>query len=406
MTRTERSFPVALRALAAACALFALAVFAPVTAEATPPVTTQSDVNAAAARVQAARDKLARLNAQQATVQQRLDAATAALDRQESALELVTADLTATQQRIDAATARYDTIQARLNERAAQAFMQGPGSSLDLILGAQSIAELSDRLEFVSTVAQSDAALAAQVENLRASLAIDEAHLRVVQAQREQKVADAQANEQQIQDDLAKVTSLQTQIASVFANAQSALAKVRKQKAAYDKYEQQLQQAMTTTVSHPSVALPPGFVNPLQVCPVQGSLSFTDGFGAPRYTGGFHLHQGVDIVATAGTPIVAPFDGTASSSYSTLGGNNVVVYGAGGYVFNAHLSSYTALSNGPVHTGDVIGYVGETGDAIGTHDHFEWHPNVVPPNWPASSYGYSDIDGAVNPYPLLVNICG
>jgi murein DD-endopeptidase MepM/ murein hydrolase activator NlpD len=404
MTRTERSFPVAFRALAAACALVALSVFAPITAGATPPVTTQADVNAALDKVQAARDELARLGAQKASIQQRLDAATADLDQQESALEEVTAELTATRDRIAAATARYETIQQRLNERAAEAFMQGPGSTLEVILGAQSFADLSDRMEYVNTLAQSDAALASRVENLRNSLAIDEANLRVLQAQQKQKVADAQAKEEQIQADLAKVTSLTARISSVYASAQATLAKVRKQKAAYDTYQRQLQQALAS-VATPSVKLPPGFVNPLQVCPVQGAVSFTDGFGAPRYTGGFHLHQGVDISAATGTPIVAPFDGTAAASYSVLGGNNVTVYGAGGYVFNAHLSSYTSLSNGPVHTGDVIGYVGETGDAIGSHDHFEWHPNVVPSPWPASSYGYTVIEGAVNPYPLLANVC-
>jgi murein DD-endopeptidase MepM/ murein hydrolase activator NlpD len=62
-----------------------------------------------------------------------------------------------------------------------------------------------------------------------------------------------------------------------------------------------------------------------------------------------------------------------------------------------------------VQAGDVIGYVGDTGDAKGTpHDHFEWHPTSVPANWPASFYGYVTIPGtsAVNPYPILKDICG
>ena len=40
------------------------------------------------------------------------------------------------------------------------------------------------------------------------------------------------------------------------------------------------------------------------------------------------------------------------------------------------------------------------------HDHFEFHPNVMPSSWPVSSYGYSIIEDAVNPYPLLVAACG
>ena len=58
-----------------------------------------------------------------------------------------------------------------------------------------------------------------------------------------------------------------------------------------------------------------------------------------------------------------------------------------------------------MHAGDVIGYVGDTGDAVGTpHDHFEFHPNVMPApgTWPESAYGYAIIEDAVNPYPLLV----
>ena len=108
------------------------------------------------------------------------------------------------------------------------------------------------------------------------------------------------------------------------------------------------------------------------VCPVDMPNAYTDNWGAPRYGGGFHLHQGIDIFAVEGTPIRAPFPGTAVAVPNTLGGLAVSVYGAEGYVYNAHLSEYGLL--GEVETGDVIGYVGSTGNASGPHDHFEWHP--------------------------------
>ena len=51
--------------------------------------------------------------------------------------------------------------------------------------------------------------------------------------------------------------------------------------------------------------------------------------------------------------------------------------------------------------------MGDTGDATGIpHNHFEFHPNVMPSSWPASYYGYSIIEDAINPYPLLVAACG
>ncbi len=117
---------------------------------------------------------------------------------------------------------------------------------------------------------------------------------------------------------------------------------------------------------------------PLQVCPVKGSGNFSDDFGAPRYAGGFHLHQGNDIFAAPGTPVVAPFDGVAVRTPNLLGGNAVEVIGRFGYVYNAHLAAYGR--SGPVKVGDIVGYVGNTGDAAGgpTHDHFEWHPGGGP----------------------------
>jgi murein DD-endopeptidase MepM/ murein hydrolase activator NlpD len=133
-----------------------------------------------------------------------------------------------------------------------------------------------------------------------------------------------------------------------------------------------------------------GGSGPLYICPVQGKGFFSDDFGAPRYAGGFHSHQGNDIFARLGTPIVAPFDGTATASPNSLGGLAVKVSGTQGYVYNAHLVQYGKL--GSVKAGTVIGYVGNTGDALGgpTHDHFEWHPGNGP---------------AVDPYPFLSAVC-
>jgi len=129
----------------------------------------------------------------------------------------------------------------------------------------------------------------------------------------------------------------------------------------------------------------------LRECPVRGAHVVANDFGyivQKRPGVPLHVHQGNDITAAYGAPIVAPFDGIAVASTNTLGGLAVDVYGAAGYVYNAHLSAYGKL--GRVKTGDVIGYVGSTGDAGGPHDHFEWHP---------------DNGAAVDPYPYLMAVC-
>jgi len=117
---------------------------------------------------------------------------------------------------------------------------------------------------------------------------------------------------------------------------------------------------------------------PLLVCPVDQPRHYRDDFGDPRYAGGFHRHEGIDVFAPEGTPIRAPFDGRVETSVSWAGGLQLYVYGRDGFVFNAHLSK--AGKTGRVPAGTVVGYVGNTGDARGgsTHDHFEWHPRGGP----------------------------
>jgi murein DD-endopeptidase MepM/ murein hydrolase activator NlpD len=111
-----------------------------------------------------------------------------------------------------------------------------------------------------------------------------------------------------------------------------------------------------------------------RVCPVPSYTTIANNFGIMVRLPGVpvHRHMGDDVSAPWGSPILAPFDGYASSGSSGLGGLEVRVHGDLGYVYNAHLSSLGTL--GYVHAGDVIGYVGDTGDAVGSHDHLEWHP--------------------------------
>jgi murein DD-endopeptidase MepM/ murein hydrolase activator NlpD len=127
-----------------------------------------------------------------------------------------------------------------------------------------------------------------------------------------------------------------------------------------------------------------------RVCPVDAPRYIHDDFGEIVNVEGVepHVHMGSDIEAPTWTPIRAPFDGYAWSSYSPLGGYQVRVRGDRGYVFNAHLIGYGNL--GWVGAGTIVGYVGDTGDSTAPHDHFEWHP------WDG---------GAVDPYYLLSLAC-
>jgi len=122
---------------------------------------------------------------------------------------------------------------------------------------------------------------------------------------------------------------------------------------------------------------------PMQTTP---RCAILDNFGDPRSGG--RSHEGVDILATLDQEVYAVADGVLKTQYvvggpnSSLSGNAwklVTSDGTGTYYFYAHLSRFAdgLVLGATVHQGDLIGYVGDTGDpGVGNyHLHFEVHPN-------------------------------
>ena len=135
------------------------------------------------------------------------------------------------------------------------------------------------------------------------------------------------------------------------------------------------------------------------VFPVYGTASFGDSFGAPRPNVPGGWHHGEDIFARLGTPLLAVADGTLHTiGFNKIGGYRLWLRDTSGNEFYyAHLSAYSplAVEGRRVEAGDVVGFVGDTGDAEGgtPHLHFEIHPAAM------AGLGY---DGVVAPYPILL----
>jgi murein DD-endopeptidase MepM/ murein hydrolase activator NlpD len=112
--------------------------------------------------------------------------------------------------------------------------------------------------------------------------------------------------------------------------------------------------------------------------PVGGQANFTDDWWYPRFTPVFHLHEGTDIFGAAGTPVRAPADGVLKQSDGPVGGlASYVTADDGTYYYMAHLAGYPPdqKTGQRVKTGDVVGYLGDSGNAKGgaPHVHFEVH---------------------------------
>jgi len=146
--------------------------------------------------------------------------------------------------------------------------------------------------------------------------------------------------------------------------------------------------------------------------PVAGMARYTDDFLMPRLVPYPHLHQGTDIFADFGTPIVASGPGRVQSEDSApVGGLEMWVSGDDGVnYYYAHLLSFsdTAKPGQAVGPGTVLGYVGNTGDAAGgpPHLHFEIHPpwsgrdRVLASGVPIAGIATSSA-GALNPKAIL-----
>jgi peptidoglycan hydrolase CwlO-like protein len=289
-------------------------------------------------------------------------------------------------------------LQSSLDARARDVYIEGPAGVLELILEAHSLKDLTDRFSFLDAISRGDATVADGLEAQRQELADLRATL-----------TDYQDQEQDLRASLVgKTQQLEARWESEEAARADLQDKVDQAQGIVKDLEEKLRQELIDQygfVGGGAVGPAPGG-GPFSWCPVDPPRSFSDDFGAPRYAGGYHPHAGNDILAPEGTPIRAPFDGVAVDSTNGLGGNAVSVTGAAGHVYNAHLSAFGTL--GQVSAGTIVGYVGNSGDAQGgpTHDHFEWHPDVIPPDLHESPYGYTVIGDAIDPYPFLLAACG
>ncbi|HVM09062.1 MAG TPA: peptidoglycan DD-metalloendopeptidase family protein [Acidimicrobiales bacterium] len=266
---------------------------------------------------------------------------------------LLEARLTQLEAEKAAAVARLQKARSQLKKRAVAGYMGSPAAPINQVLSATDFNDLSRRFELLSAVIEADRNRITEYNAAREAVGYE----------LEQVVAALDARR-----------AAQLVATTVLDGADSAL------------LAKQIQLA--------AVQAGGGIVGAGFVFPVGGPHSYSDTFGAPRMFGTAyaHLHQGTDIFAAHGTPLLACERGVLIRIGSdTLGGTKLWLVGASGTrYYYAHLSAFAegVVEGKVVAAGDVIGYVGNTGNAATTpaHLHFEVHPNGGP---------------AVNPYPLL-----
>ncbi len=314
---------------------------------------------------------------------QAIQANNQAVDRLEAAQDLLAST------RSELAGARRDLDRSRdlLAERVVALYVNDPPSFVELLLSTGSLQQAQQAGELLDQVARGDAGVVTTVKARRARLeALEETQANAESTRRHELAA--------AEDRRAAVSALRAEQEQLLADAKSELKRLVKEERERQARLKALEAARTAYLTSMPVAggttlagaLPQGDF----LFPVAGAAQFTNDWGFARPGG--RSHEGIDLFATRGTPVVAVADGTLFNvGWNGLGGWRLWVRDAAGNGFYyAHLDAYSpaAKEGAAVTRGTVLGYVGDSGDAQGTppHLHFEVHPGG---------------GGPVPPYPII-----
>lgn len=340
---------------------------------------TAGELADAEARLRSIREEIAGRQRDLDSLQGEMNALATAVERAGTTLETTRGEIRQVTVAMRRVAERIADVRATLEARAAEAFMQGPGTDLMFLLGSTSLAELSDRASALEALGQRDADLTTRFHVIEAELTATRTRLAGLRDQQRAILVRLQTQEAELS---ARFEDQQTELDRMAGLREEAADLVDE---LGDRLDAELAEVPEPTGSGAGDGVP----GPLGTCPLPGPRAYADTFGdLHAHPGWTHPHTGNDISAPYGAPIVAPFNGRAVSGEDDTAGIYVTVYGAQGFVQMLHMSRLGQLGN--VRTGDVVGYIGTTGNASGPHTHFEWHPGN---------------GAAADPYPQLNEVC-
>ena len=325
------------------------------------------------------------------------------LSEYENQMQQLQADLDASSKRVEQLRAEEFRLRSRINDvgkrrdelaeenyqltkdvvaRAQELYMSGSAGAVEALLAADDFGEFADRAEMLSRVAEEESDVFVALERNNSEL----------EQLEKQLDADSKALASTLDELEDEKTELQNRLASVTDEYKDLKAQIARERAAEAAAAAAAAAQPTSSGGGgavPTVSVPTVSTNG-KTCPVAGPVSFIDSWGYPRSGG--RSHQGVDMMADYGTPVVAITSGSITySGYGGSAGNWQILSGSDGHTYWYMHNQQNIVNGGSVRAGQQIATVGDTGNATGIpHLHFEYHPGG---------------GGAVNPYPLAASLC-
>ncbi len=291
------------------------------------------------------------------------------------------------EEKLEESAKEYEETYALFQERLVSLYVAGEVGTIDVLLSADSLYEFSLKQEALQTISDHDKKLMDKITQYIEKTEDDRKELedtKVLLANQKIELEESQFELEKLNKEN---NDLIDEINANKSETEQAIAKLAEEDDALnaelvaaieaEKKRQEEAAAAAAAAAAAGTGVPPGTNNGNYATEFDAAWP-VPGFGTSYITWYFGGgHNGLDIGAPQGTPVVATEDGkvlSASSHYSW--GNNVLVYHNGTYSSRyAHLTSFAVSAGEFVAKGQVVGYVGNTGYSFGNHLHFEIYRN-------------------------------
>lgn len=316
--------------------------------------------------LQKAEDKLEDL-------QQRIASTDRKLKNAESQLAVATKDLTSAETKLADTMKDYERAMGSLEGRLVQLYKMGPGTYVELLLGAESFADFVTRYDFIKLIIKQNGS--------------DFVELRASKETLEEQKADIAARKSSLEQQRREISKLSSNLATEKRQAESAmtersyyLQRVQRERAKWQKEleeEERQSRELERTIREMQERLGKSGKLPAWtgkfIWPVQGRISSAYGWRIHPIFKDRRFHSGIDIAAKSGTPVKAAASGQVllAGWINGYGYTVILDHGGGLSTLYGHNSSVNTSAGKAVLQGDIICKVGSTGFATGPHLHFE-----------------------------------
>lgn len=295
-------------------------------------------------------------------------------------IENLQSQITVKENDINLQVKKYEEQQDLLNKRLVAMYEMGNTSYLDMLLSSDGLADFISKYYIIEQLTEYDTELLKSIENTRIQIENEKTEL-------ENSKKEVESSKTQIEAKRNSLTVLVNEKNTLVGNLSAEEKELQAQLEEFEQDKREIQRQLEIIAAQEAAARKSSSSGNNNVTPTEpskaGFISPLSGKTKANITTGYYGysgHTGVDFACPSGTPILATKAGKVITStalrrpngtYKSYGEYIVISHGDGTMSLYAHMSSRAVSAGTQVSQGQVIGYIGSTGNSTGPHLHFE-----------------------------------